>query len=259
MEPTPDHTAAAGTTNDPVPRWVLSGPVVLALALVARAAIVRDDIAGTLVAVAAVIVAAAVGSRRRPRLMPLALLLGPVALVVSPARLELAFNLGHRDQAGWFWFTVGVGVASGLAVAGAIATWWRAARSAVYATTAVVGAAAVLGAIWVAGPQRDLGRSLTDAERSALPTVVLLDFAYAPNLVEVVDGRLRVRLDNPTRLPHSFSVAALDLDVYVPPGRSTFLDVAVPDDVLGSADAAVIHCSIEGDVDLGMVGALVVG
>lgn len=253
--------------------WVGLGPVVMAVALVLRALTVRDEIAPVLAAIGVGLLISGVVVVRRRATIPNAaaaavLMIGPVAIIATDARTELSYNLFRPDETGWFALTLLMGLGAGLAVAGAVVSALAARPSSSTQRPlagrligvvggALAGTAAVLGLIAVVDPQPDLGRSLSEDERAGLPTVALLDFAFAPTAVEVVDDRMRVRLENPTRLPHTFAVDSLGIDVYVPPGRVTYVDVAVPAGAL-DGDGARVWCSIGDHEELGMVAMLIV-
>jgi hypothetical protein len=187
------------------------------------------------------------------------LLVGPIALVASPAGTELSFNLSHAGDRFWFVITLAIAVSVGLCVAAAVCAvvdHHAVRRSA--GPMAILAAVAFTVGLMALDPQPDLGRGLDAATRASLPEVTLVNFAYglpADDLIVDVDGseRLRALFDNPSDLPHTFTIDALDVDVYVPAGRRTYVDIAIE---RTAAQPLSIHCAIGDHRDLGMVATL---
>lgn len=236
--------------------WPGAGPAILAVLLVARAVVADGLELSIALGIAAVFAGVAVVAARRMRMASVALLIPPIAFVASPARTELSFNLARPDDTGWYVFTLAVAVGVGLCLAGIVALLVDrpAGRWAVVPAT-LVGAVAFAGLIGLVDPQPDLGSGLDAATRDALPTVVMVNYAYGVEPVTVDGDRLRVRLENDSDLPHTFSVDALDLDVFVPAGRDAYVDVVIPPSV-GGLD---VYCAVGDHEALGMVVELAVG
>jgi hypothetical protein len=239
--------------------WPAIGPAVLA-ALLAGRTLLGDGLAPAIgLSVSAVLLGAAAISPRRDAWTVPGLLLGPIALLTTPAATELSFNLSRPDDRGWFALTIGLAIASGLCIAAAVTALTD--RRMVHLAAPVI---AGLGAIGFAGllvtldPQPDLGRDLDATTRANLPEVQLLNFAYglpSEALVVESDGtmRLRARFSNPSDLPHTFTIDDLDVDVYVPAGRSADVDVEIdPFD-----EPLRIHCTIGDHTELGMVARFI--
>jgi hypothetical protein len=243
--------------------WIALGPLLLAALLVVRAVAVGGDDATMLLAIAAVTSALAIVGTHVPWLAPLVLVAGPIALLASPARTELSFSLSRPGDTAWFVFALLVAGAVGTSLVAAVAVLARR-RVGPFRLGPRVAAGLAVGAVGTVGfallvvevdPQPDLGRGLTDAERAALPVVDLVNFAYAidpTGSLLTPTGRLAFVLDNPSDLPHTFTVDAIDLDVYVPAGRSAVVDVELPSDI----DRLDVHCAVSEHRALGMVARI---
>lgn len=239
--------------------WPALGPALLG-ALLATRTIVGAGLAPAIgLSIAVMLGGVAYLAPRRDWWTAPLLLLGPLALVASPAGTELSFNLSHSRDRFWFVLTLAIAVAVGLCVAAAICVVLdnRVVRrsAGLIAILAAVGFAVGLVTL---DPQPDLGRGLDAATRATLPEVALVNFAYglpAGDLIVAVDGRerLRVLLDNPSDLPHTFTIDAAGVDVYVPAGRRTFVDIAIE---RMDAEPLSVHCAIGDHRDLGMVATL---
>jgi hypothetical protein len=239
--------------------WPALGPALLG-ALLAIRTLVGAGLAPAIgLSIAAMLGGVAYLAPRRDWWTAPLLLLGPIALVASPAGTELSFNLSHSSDRFWFVLTLAITVSVGLCVAAAVCAVLdhRVVRrsAGLIAVLAAVGFAVGLVTL---DPQPDLGRGLDAASRATLPEVALVNFAYglpADDLIVDVDGRerLRVLLDNPSDLPHTFTIEAVGVDVYVPAGRSAFVDVPFERAV---AEPPSIHCAIGDHRQLGMVATL---
>jgi len=262
----------ARTTAPTARHWRAAGPALIAVLLIGRTVAVGGVDAAIGFAIAGSLLAIAAFAHRTSPWIALLLMVGPIALVTSPARTELSFNLARPDESGWFVFTVATSMGVGLCAAAAIdvlvdGRWRRPIAAAVAAGAALtaVGAGAFVVLLTTIDPQPDLGRDLTATERADLPRVGLVNFAFAlPSdefddyLVTTTDGteptkRFRVELDNPSDVPHTFSVEQLDLDVHVPAGRTATIDVDVPGDV---GTVIEVICLVGDHADLGMIATL---
>ncbi len=234
--------------------WPAVGPALLAALLSARTLLGEGLAPAIGLSVAGVLVGVAIVAPRREWWTAPLLLIGPISLIASPAGTELSFNLSRPGDAGWFWLTVAIAASVGLCLAAALAVVvdHPAARRGA-SVVALVGAVGFALALTAVDPQPDLGRDLTSAERAAAPTVQLVNFAYGlpeSALVVDVDGtaRLTAHMVNDSDLPHTFTIDELGLDVYVPAGRATYVDVAVE-----RSGPFEVLCTIGDHRSLGMV------
>jgi hypothetical protein len=239
--------------------WPALGPALLGALLAVRTLVGAGLAPAIGLSIAAMLGGVAYLAPRRERWTAPLLLLGPIALVATPAGTELSFNLSHAGDRFWFVLTIAIAVSVGLCVAAAVCAvldHHAVRRSA--GPIAILAAVGFVVGLMTLDPQPDLGRGLDAATRATLPEVTLVNFAYglpADDLIVDVDGRERLRalLDNPSDLPHTFTIDAVGVDVYVPAGRRTFVDIAIE---RTAAQPLSIHCAIGDHRDLGMVATL---
>ena len=184
--------------------------------------------------------------------------LAVVATIVGTRTVELPFDLARPEQAGPFAFAVAQLVACGVAVATAVRVLLPVDRRRTVALPVLAGlaAAALVGAVLlVLAPQDDLTGGLTDEELAALPEVAMVDYRFEPAQLRVGAGEpFAVTFTNDGARPHSFAVAALDIDVVVPSGRSRTVVVRL------DAGTYEFVCSVGDHEQEGMKGrVLVVG
>lgn len=241
--------------------WPAVGPAAIGVLLLVRASVADGLDLAVAAPVAATMAAIAwLAATRTDTWIAALLLVGPVALVATPARTEFSFNLARPDDTGWFVFTLAVAVAVGLSVAGSVAVLAgsrpRLRHVGVLVACAVLGSTAFAAGVRAIDPQPDLGAGLGDAERRALPDVALVNHGYGidADAVRTVDDdgtpRLRARLVNDSDLPHSFTVDGV-VDVYVPAGRDAVLDVVLDAELAGGV--VRVYCAVGDHEDLGMV------
>lgn len=102
--------------------------------------------------------------------------------------------------------------------------------------------------------QPAFGQDLDDDEITRLPVIQLLNFGYDPVVVEAPAGEpYRARLDNASDLPHTFTIEALDIEVFVPAGRWAIIEL--DPDALADAPLAVI-CTIGDHLAQGMASVI---
>ncbi len=266
----PSSSEAAPTQHRPLgaTAWRSSGPALIAALVTLRTFAAGGFEPAIGLSIALLLAATAVVARRTERWVSLLLLVGPIALITSPARTELSFSLARPDDTDWFVFVLGTAIAVGLCIAAAVdvvVSVGAGHRNATLATTArvtatVLGAAGFAAALVVADPQPDLGRDLGADERNALVDIGLVNFAFAvpsgavDDYVVTTDGvaRFRARLVNDSDLPHTFTIEAFGLDVYVPAGRDAVVDV----DARATTSAVRVVCLVGDHADLGMVATL---
>ena len=182
--------------------------------------------------------------------------LAVVATIVATRTVELPFDLARPGQDGPFAFAVAQLVACGVAAATAARLLLPADRGRTVALPVVAGlagAALVVAALLVLAPQEDLTGGLTDEELAALAQVSMVDYRFEPAQLRVAAGEpFAVTFTNDGARPHSFAVAALDLDVLVPSGRSRTVVVRLD---AGTYDFV---CSVGDHEQEGMEGRVVV-
>lgn len=197
---------------------VVSG---LSLAIYALSAFtVRDwTVAGPGLAVAA---AGVIGLRLR-----WAYLAGlvPISAVLTIAGRIAAFDLARPGETTYFVgsaiIVISACAAAAFGVAGAIGhrrAWLLPAAAALTAVGAV-GAFAIVISGNASSKATDAG--ITAAEREAAVVIDMVDYRFVPQGA-VADGGV-VHLRNTGALPHEFDVPGLDLAIFVPSGRDTYV------------------------------------
>ncbi len=195
----------------------------------------------------------------------------PIALFASPASRELAFNLSAVDSVAWRWYGVVSLVTLGLGTAAAMTVGLRGRPSAPstdeprteppdptppWSVAAVGGLALGLAFLVLAPAVADhpgFGRDLSHAELAALPTIDLLNDRYDPGVVTIDrSGTHRFRLDNPTDVPHTVTIDAIDLEVWVPARRWSVIEF----DAGELPETVAFHCSVGEHRQRGMSGVL---
>ena len=238
------------------PRWqaVLAvGPVVFLGLLVLRA--VTPVVDTTLLSISLVIGIVTSGTVAGRRWAALAYLVVPVALLTSPAGRELSFDLSAIDSTGWRWFAVGSLLSAGVATAAAILVLLGRQPSPSNGAAAVVGGLALGGLMIVAvqgiSSHPGFGSDLSDEEIAALPVVELVNYGYLSDgpITLPADGTFRARLENPSDLPHTFTVEEVDVEVYVPARRWAIVEL---DGASLGADEVAIICTVGDHLDRGM-------
>jgi hypothetical protein len=242
-------------------RWMLGlGPICLATLFLVRATVPVVDT--VLLAIFVVLVVASAGLIAGSRAGAAVVLVLGLALFQPMTAREFSFSLSATDSDLWRIWAVASLAALGWTIVAAIvvlavgdradtAPPWRVGSLAVGGLALGFGLVAVFPAL---APQPAFGQGLDDETTQALPVIELLNFAYDPVVVEVgADGTYRARLVNPSDAPHTFTIESIDLEVYVPPGRWTVLELS-PDDLAG-APLAVI-CTIGDHLALGMAGVV---
>lgn len=86
---------------------------------------------------------------------------------------------------------------------------------------------------------------ISDDERTSAVDVEMVDYAYAVN-PSLLDDRRVVHLRLTGTLPHDFTIAALDVAMFVPPGRDTYLRLPEP------LTNDVVVCTIGDHIERGM-------
>ncbi len=242
-------------------RWMLGlGPVGLALLFFVRATVPVVDalLLSIFVVLAAGTVALIAGSRIGAAVV---LALG-VALFQPMTAREFSFSLGATDSDAWRLWAVASLVSLGWTIVAAIvvlAVGERTDDAPPWRVGSLVGGGLALGVALVAmfpalSPQPAFGQSLDDDAVAALSVIEMVNFAYDPVVVDAgTDAPFRARLVNPSDVPHTFTIEAIDLEVYVPAGRWAVLELTVDD--LAASPLTVI-CTIGDHLSLGMAGVV---
>lgn len=168
-------------------------------------------------------------------------------------RTELSFNLARPAEVWWFLFSLAMMMGAALCVASMMGVVRRSKMRPIgVALTAVVTTALLAVAVLAVDPQPDLGSGLAPDVTEDLPIVALANYGFGIRESDIGGDRLQVRLGNETDLPHTFSIDALDLDVYVPAGREAIVDVALPN----TNEPLSLYCAIGDHADRGMTATL---
>jgi hypothetical protein len=175
----------------------------------------------------------------------------PIGAVLSVAAPILAFDLARPGEVAYLVGTVTVIVGSCLAaVLGTLAAlrsddrWLPLAALGGLALVPIVG-------IYVIGSNPASAATdggITESERAAAPIVEMVDYAFAVDPTLLRAGEV-IHLVNTGTLPHDFTVtdAAVDVAVFVPPGRDTSL--RLPE---SNTEPFTVVCTVGDHQDLGM-------
>jgi hypothetical protein len=177
----------------------------------------------------------------------------PVALFTSPAGREFSFNLSAVDDRIWRWHAVvglvslGVGmVASVFVMLGRRPGGWTLGAS-------LLGGAGI-GALMVAAMAAlfghpGFGQTLSAQTIDSLPVIDMVNYAYdVPELNVQESKNFAIRVKNPSNLPHTITIDSLGIDLYVPAGRSSVLELTAEQ----MAGPVPIYCTVGDHRALGM-------
>ena len=242
-------------------RWLLgAGSLTLAALFLVRASTpVADPL---LLAIFVALLCATVGLIAGSRLAAGIVLLLTLALFQPITAREFSFSLDAVDSSAWRAWAIASILAIGWSIVAAIVVLVHGSRTGDqhrWHLGAQVAGGVVLGLVLLAvfpalAPQPAFGRGLDRAQIDDLPVIELVNYRYEPVVVTAGDGGLyRARLDNSSDLPHTFTIEAIDLEIFVPAGRWAILELD-PDD-LAAAPLAVI-CTIGDHLSLGMAGTV---
>ena len=229
------------------------GPAVFAVLFLVRS--VRPTVDTTLLPIGLALAVLTVALLTGRRWAALAYLSCPVAVFATPAGREFSFHLSAIDSTGWRWFAVasllGLGTAIGLVALVLLdrPPSWRTGGA------AVVGGLA-LGLLMIVGiqaiePHPAFGGDLSDEEIAALPVIELVNYGYlADGAITIpADGVFLARLENPSDLPHTFTIEAVDVEVWVPAGRWAVVEIDGTELPIG---AVAVICTVGDHLDRGM-------
>lgn len=86
----------------------------------------------------------------------------------------------------------------------------------------------------------------------SLPEIELLNYAYDYPDLRVAEGTtFAAKVTNTTNLPHSVTIESLDIDLYVPAGRYSILEIT-PEQLQSIETNLSMYCTIGEHRDLGM-------
>lgn len=149
----------------------------------------------------------------------------PIAAVLSIAARIVTYDLARPNETPYFIGTLAIAVgacfAAVLGVTAAVAPGFRRSLPIGLGLSAIV-CAATFGTV-ASGNEasRATDAGITDTERQSANVIDMVDYAFhAPEAVP--DGAI-IHLRNTGALPHQLDVPALNLTVFVPSGRDTYL------------------------------------
>jgi hypothetical protein len=236
------------------------GPIALAALFLLRATTPVID--ATLVGIFVVLVASTVALIGGSRVGAAGVLVLGLALFQPITAREFSFSLSAIDSDGWRIWAVASLVALGWSLVAAVVVLVNGRRTDSIPRPRLASATAggvVLGVALIAvfpalSPQPAFGQDLGADAIAALPVIEMRNFSFAPTVVEVApDETYRARVTNPSNLPHTLTIEALDIEVFVPAGRWAVLELEAGD--LAGAPLSVI-CTIGDHLSLGMAGVV---
>jgi hypothetical protein len=189
-----------------------------------------------------------------------AFLVFPAALFTSPAGREFAFNLSAIDNRTWRWHAIVGLVAMGISCVAAVYVMLGRNPGGRQLAVSLAGGS-VLGALMIASLSAihghpGFGQTLSAQAIASLPAIDLLNYAYdIPDLRVTGTEGLTLRVDNPTNLPHSLTIDSLDINVFVPAGRSSVLEISA-EQLQQSQGQLPIYCIVGDHKALGMARTL---
>lgn len=233
------------------------GPLVLAGLFAARALSPAPDV--MLLSIFGVLAVCSLGLMVGSRLGAGGVLLLSLSLFQPITAREFSFGLSSVDSVWWRFWAIASLVALGWSLVSAVVVLTGQAGGHVR-SLAFVGGGLVVGVGLIPlfsaiAPQPGFGRDLDDEEIAALPVIEMLNYRYEPAVVRLGgDGIYRARVENPSSLPHNIVLDELDLEVFVPPGRWSIVEIDVA--ALSAAGPLELYCSIGDHYDRGMLALL---
>lgn len=173
--------------------------------------------------------------------------LAPLVAILGVAGQVLAYDLARPDETSYFLGSaltiVSGSLAAGLGVAAAFgANGWQ------LPAASVVSLAAIPILFWSvigSNPASAADDDTSTAERESAVDVELVDYFFVVD-PELLAGDEVVHLRNTGTFPHNFVIEDLDVAVFVPPGRDTFLRMPEPE------ESITLICTIGNHLELGM-------
>ena len=243
----------------PSTRSLLSvGPLALTVLFLIRALLSGPD---PLLLQIFVVLAIAVGALiAGSRIGAGVLLLLTLALFQPVTARDFSFNLSSVDDPLWRLWAIGSILAMGCTLAACVLV-----LTGETDLRRVIGGLAV-GLVLGAGliplfsalaPQAGFGHDLTSEEIDALPVIEMLNFGYNPPIVSLQEGDIyRAKVVNPSDLPHTITIEAIDLEVWVPAGRWSVIEIDGAELAAGQLE---LFCSVGDHQAKGMQAVLEVG
>lgn len=180
----------------------------------------------------------------------------PISALVTVGAPVVAFDLNRPGETSYFLGTVIIVVSACFAAVLSIAVLLPRTRWVLPAALGLGAAASVVVMATTLSGQpasRPADEGVTVADRAAATELEMIDYAFVADDGGLpAGGTLHVR--NTGELPHDLNIAELDIDVFVPSGRSTY--VRLPDARPG--DRTLI-CTVGEHASLGMVTTIRVG
>ena len=237
-------------------RWLLAaGPVSLAVLFFIRAISPAPD--ATLLAIFVVLAIAVVASLVGSRWGDGVVLILSLLLFQPVTAREFSFNLSSADSQWWRAWAVGSVIALGCSLIGSLMLVVGEpgpGRAALGVVGGIGLGLALIPLFAELAPQPGFGRDLDRSEIEALPVIEMLNFRFEPAIVSVdSNGVYRAKVVNPSDLPHTITLDALDLEVFVPAGRWSIIEIEGADLVAGQLE---IYCSIGDHRAEGMLALL---
>jgi hypothetical protein len=189
-----------------------------------------------------------------------AFLVLPVALFTSPAGREFSFNLSAVDNPIWRWHSIvgllSVGVGS---VAAVFVARGRPPRNGHHRLRLVANMAGGVGlgglmivAMSALFPHPGFGQAMSNQKIDSLPVIEMLNYAYdVPKLQASAGNPFSAVVKNSTNLPHTITIESLDIDLYVPAGRFSVIEIG-PDEVNPRGSRIPMYCTVGEHRTLGM-------
>lgn len=179
----------------------------------------------------------------------------PIAALLTVAGPILAYDLARPDETPYFVGSVIIVVSTCAAAIFGVASTIEDRRSLPVglAMSLAVTPIVVLAVVGASPSSADASDGIVDAARAAAVDVEMIDTAFVVAPSELRAGTV-VRLRNTGTLPHDFTIRELDVAVFVPSGRTTY--VRLPD---ASVDTFELICTVGDHLELGMQIAVVPG
>lgn len=190
----------------------------------------------------------------------LAFLVFPVAVFTSPAGREFSFNLTAVDSPVWKWHSaiglLSLGVST---LAAGFVAMGRPPRPIQLAGTLASGLGFGGVMIWTISalyPHPGFGRNVPTSALKSLPEIELLNYAYEYPDLRVAEGAtFTAKVTNRTNLPHSLTIESLGIDVYIPAGRYSVVEIT-PEQLQSIETKLSMYCTIGEHRSLGMARTL---
>ncbi len=172
----------------------------------------------------------------------------PIGAVLTVAGPILAYDLARPDETQYFIgsaaIILGACLAAIFGVASAVEDR-RALRAGLIASL-VMTPIVFVGVVGANPASADVSAGIADADRVDALEVEMIDVAFVVEPIELAPGVV-IHLRNSGTLPHDFTIGDLDVAVFVPPGRSTYLRLPA-----SSVDSVELVCTVGDHFERGM-------